>query len=414
MSEYVIENTVQPITNDFSSDGMLDEFSRVDHQHPLSESLKRLLGLSSGGSFSAYNRASVAGRNLLDNGQFKINQRAYNGTAMAVALTWRISDRWKLVYSIIGMGAVSGYGSYPSAGNFDSTSQNHLIIQNGASFKTPLVTSDYFIISQAIEGYRLQELQWGTSLAKSLTLTIYLQVSIAGTYIVEFLTASNYSISRALVCIAGWNKLTVTIPGLTVSTPTYDSSAQLSVFLWFAAGPDYNTGNVTNLNTNWAIPVTNTRAAGCTNHWSAINRQINITDVQLEIGTVATSVENITFADTLKQCMRHYEKSYDYAVAPGAVSTPGAIYGIGRAISAISCDPGPIIWFKVRKRAIPSMLFWRIDSTANAWLWNGGNAAVNIFRTGENSTGTYSGVLAGLTIGQAVATDGHWTANAEI
>ena len=40
MSEYVIENTVQPITDDFSSDGMLDEFSRVDHQHPLSTSLR--------------------------------------------------------------------------------------------------------------------------------------------------------------------------------------------------------------------------------------------------------------------------------------------------------------------------------------------------------------------------------------
>ena len=40
LDSFDIENTVQPITDDFSSDGMLDEFSRVDHQHPLSVSLR--------------------------------------------------------------------------------------------------------------------------------------------------------------------------------------------------------------------------------------------------------------------------------------------------------------------------------------------------------------------------------------
>ena len=44
LSSFDIENTVQPITDDFSSDGMLDEFSRVDHQHPLSASLRSLIG----------------------------------------------------------------------------------------------------------------------------------------------------------------------------------------------------------------------------------------------------------------------------------------------------------------------------------------------------------------------------------
>ena len=44
LSSFNIENTVQPITDDFSSDGMLDEFSRVDHQHPLSSSLRSLIG----------------------------------------------------------------------------------------------------------------------------------------------------------------------------------------------------------------------------------------------------------------------------------------------------------------------------------------------------------------------------------
>ena len=47
LSSFNIENTVQPITDDFSSDGMLDEFSRVDHQHPLSESLRKAIYNSS-------------------------------------------------------------------------------------------------------------------------------------------------------------------------------------------------------------------------------------------------------------------------------------------------------------------------------------------------------------------------------
>lgn len=33
-------NGVQPVTEDFSTDGLMDQWSRVDHQHPLSESLR--------------------------------------------------------------------------------------------------------------------------------------------------------------------------------------------------------------------------------------------------------------------------------------------------------------------------------------------------------------------------------------
>ena len=38
--EEIALNPIQPISDDFSTDGYLNEFSKVDHQHPLSESLR--------------------------------------------------------------------------------------------------------------------------------------------------------------------------------------------------------------------------------------------------------------------------------------------------------------------------------------------------------------------------------------
>jgi hypothetical protein len=39
-SEEIALNPIQPISDDFSTDGYLNEYARVDHQHPLSESLR--------------------------------------------------------------------------------------------------------------------------------------------------------------------------------------------------------------------------------------------------------------------------------------------------------------------------------------------------------------------------------------
>jgi hypothetical protein len=49
-----------------------------------------------------------------------------------------------------------------------------------------------------------------------------------------------------------------------------------------------------------------------------------LTQVQLNEGSIALPYETKTFAEELRICQRYYEKSYDYATAPGTNTTTGA------------------------------------------------------------------------------------------
>lgn len=114
-----------------------------------------------------------------------------------------------------------------------------------------------------------------------------------------------------------------------------------------------------------------------------------LTEFQFNRGAVAMSFQPPTFAEDLEQCMRYYEKSYNYATAPGT----GSLLTAGQSISAAS-QPGLLmgtanssggrVWgrmeFHVRKRVAPTMAYWDMNGNASAMTVfdaNAGSAAHN-------------------------------------
>ena len=71
-------------------------------------------------------------------------------------------------------------------------------------------------------------------------------------------------------------------------------------------------------------------ATGALDLIGTLNATFQITDVQIEEGTIATPFERQPIGAELALCQRYYEKSYDLTTAPGALTTNGQSYWVAR------------------------------------------------------------------------------------
>jgi len=107
----------------------------------------------------------------------------------------------------------------------------------------------------------------------------------------------------------------------------------------------------------------------------------DITGVQLELGSVATPFEVRPFPVELQMCMRYYEKSYLYNVAPGSNSVPGfydLIIGtneFGNAVFTIKIAP--------KRSSNYNVTSYTISGNINTWTY---------VRSGTSSTSSTPGI----------------------
>lgn len=135
------------------------------------------------------------------------------------------------------------------------------------------------------------------------------------------------------------------------------------------------------------------------------------TQLQLELGSVATPFEYRPYGQELALCQRYYEKSYDGASAPGTVTDIGSIYVIAQSTYELYF---PITTFRVTKRILPTITVYSTGTGASAKFYDVTAAGdVNAFaadRVGQNSFRESSNNT--LTAGNKYAY--HWVAVSEL
>lgn len=78
---------------------------------------------------------------------------------------------------------------------------------------------------------------------------------------------------------------------------------------------------------------------------------VYITEVQLEIGDLAHDFQRVSFADTLAQCERYYQQSYDDGVAAGSVVGSGQqMIILADALTGGASDPVTSVAFRTQMR----------------------------------------------------------------
>ena len=171
-------------------------------------------------------------------------------------------------------------------------------------------------VGYTVEGRDVTPLGWGSSGAKTVTLSFWVKSNVTGTYALEakayngasyWRNVNNYTINSSGV----WEYKTITIDALTGFTPASDNSGGINLEWWLSdiAGVFGTSSASFETWTDSATGTTQERAYGQTAHYlSAVNNYFQITGVQLEVGKVATPFEHRSYAEELALCQRYYQQ----------------------------------------------------------------------------------------------------------
>jgi hypothetical protein len=342
-----------------STPGTANLWARGDHTHAGGvyspyNGAPAALGTASAGTSTNWARGDhvhqmpiAAGRNLLDNGQMAIKQRAATSLPSFGASTF-LADRWSISNSGVGTtnlgySTLANFGPVPPAGR--PKPANIQFIQITATEAAgALAAGDYLQWIQWVEGQFLQHLNWGAADAQPLVYSFDIYSTIATTYVVELFRneTQQRTISKLLPVPAGFSTQVVTFPGDTVTAITNDSTARLQVGINFVGGSLYTSGT---LQTAWGNVVNGNRWAGLPNAIQAtLNNIVAVTNAQLEIGTVATPYEVRRYDDEMQHCLRYFYESSKgiYTTVPSA--------GVTTATSTAYIQ----VFLPVRMRAVPT------------------------------------------------------------
>ena len=245
-------------------------------------------------------------KNLIINGAMQVAQRGTSESSVSTTKYANAPDRWRVVAGNGGTWTVSQSTTSPNlftnSYKFDCTTAD-----------SSLGAGDFLAFDQGLEGLDLQTLGWGTSDAKSVTVSFHVRSNKTGTYTCELFQGaggvggSNILVSKSYtISVADtWEKKTITFSGNTAVAFTNDNSRQLTLNLWLAAGSNFTGGTFSdgtyhNANNRRVAPGQVNLADNTSNEWY-------ITGVQIEVGSVATDFEHRSFADELLRCYRYFQ-----------------------------------------------------------------------------------------------------------
>jgi hypothetical protein len=249
----------------------------------------------------AFSLIGARNRNLIINGGMTISQRGTSFSPTGTSINYNV-DRF--------FTQQNGTNNFTITQSSDAPPgfTNSLLLTMGTA-----TTLDYMRVGTSIEGYNISNLSFGTSNAKTFTLSFWVKCSLSGTFGVGFRNGtstdgSNLTLSRLASYTINnantWEYKTITIPGPTSSS--WGSTNGLGmIIMWDIGDSDIRSSAV---NTSWTnavyYPV---GLLGGTKVASRTGATWQITGVQLEEGKVATPFEYRSYGEELALCQRYYQ-----------------------------------------------------------------------------------------------------------
>jgi hypothetical protein len=242
-------------------------------------------------------------KNRIINGDMRIDQRNAGASVSTTSTAQYIYtlDRFTYVVS-----AASKFTVQQNAGSVTPPAGfiNYLGCTSTSAYSVS--ASDYFFISQAIEGLNVADLAWGTANAKTVTLSFQVYSSLTGTFGGSLRNAAvnrvypfSYSISTANT----WTSISITISGDT--SGTWLTTNGIGIYLAMSLGAGTTQSGTAGA---WAAGGY-VSATGATSVVGTSGATFYITGVQLETGTKATTFDYRDYGRELMMCQRYYYKN---------------------------------------------------------------------------------------------------------
>jgi len=256
--------------------------------------------MTAGGTVSGAH--ALSHRNMVINGAMKISQRATSVTGVGGDASYPTLDRFRQNTShtagrfTMSQVAVTDLPGFANALKLDCTTAD-----------TSIASNEVGIIMQRFEGQDLQRLKKGTSSAESVTVSFYVKGNASATYTLELADNDNdRQISQTFSVTTSWNRVSLTFAGDTSGALGDDNANSLELNFWIHAGSDFNGGT---LSTTWTSTTNANRASSsATSFFDSTSRTLEITGLQMELGSQSTPFEHRTFADDLTACQRYHTR----------------------------------------------------------------------------------------------------------
>lgn len=257
------------------------------------------------------------GRNLVINGDMRVNQRGASTTPTTFGGGGTyFCDRF--------FAQASGSGTIQAARSTDVPSDTSFSTSTKFTVSSAMSgTSSYVNLTTRLEGY--ESYRSGIQqTGKSTTLSFWVKSSKTGTYSVTIGsgyrggTTYNYLYYSANFTITGsdiWQFKTITIPGYASASWYTDNAVGLEITFNISAGSTLATGALntwTTVSSSAGYFYGNASATASATWGASLSDNFLITGVQLEAGTAASEFEYREYGDELRRCLRYYQ------IAPGS------------------------------------------------------------------------------------------------
>ena len=356
-TDNIISNTLEVVgVSTFASDVLIGTAVTI------SESGIAAAGI--GITVANINGGQIGGRrNMVMNGAMQVAQRGTSSTSNG----YQTIDRWDCTAS--GMDQLA----FTQKQVTDSPDGHYYSYEiDITTAETAQAGDEYMRVQHVIEAQNLQHLAYGTSSAKTTTLSFWVKAKQTGTYAVNFYSSDGVRhISRTytISAEATWEHKTVTIPGDTSGTINNDNGA--GIYLAFLLIAD--SGYVSTDSTSWGGYTDAGYAYGHNvNVGSSTDNYWKITGVQWEVGAEGTSYEHRSFGEELQLCKRYYQQINQESSSTSIITAFGNGSGRLRAV-------------------VPLMVEMRANPTV-ALDVSGGNPSFYSYTGGTPSYSSMSGV----------------------
>jgi len=245
---------------------------------------------------------ALGDKNLIINGAMTIDER-HSGSSFTVvngnATTGVIADRFRVNEASGAEFTAQRVADAPVGFEYSSK----LTVTTADS---SLGSTEFHRVIQPIEGKNISNLNWGTSNAKTLTLTFYVKSSLTGQYYISvFNNAADRTLLKGYTIDSAntWEKKTITIIGDQTGTWLTTNAVGIHLMWSLGTGSTYQSSTLDAYQAGFYMAKSDQVNLAATN-----SSTWQLTGVQLEVGDVATAFEHEDIGTTLAKCQRYYFK----------------------------------------------------------------------------------------------------------
>ena len=244
-------------------------------------------------------------RNILINGDMSIDQRN-SGSSVTVGT---VNPLYTLDRMAVQSSQSSKFSIQQNAGSVTPPEYFKNYIGATSLSAYSIASGDYFTIRQGIEGSNIINLAWGTSDAKTVTLSFWVRSSLTGTFGGSFTNDGfnrSYPFSYTISSANTWEKKSITVAGDTSGTWLTTNGLGIYVTLGLGVGSTYS-GTAGSWSASGLLSATGATSVVGTN-----GATFYMTGMQLEAGSVASDFEFLPHDVNFNRCERYYHKTEQF------------------------------------------------------------------------------------------------------